>query len=825
MPKIIYNEGRVVGLSAYELYVKQHYAIDPNKEPATEREWLASTLALGTSMLLKVQPGDKDINNKFLNDSTKTEKTVSVVDYPLPSTSKLCAASTIIGSYFYGEGYVATNSHFATRITSYGELIKNDGDGSPNATSTEGSDVPTGVSTDWPKNMKNQMSGYLSIIDGVVIQPGKWSAAKNTLPQKDLVPNMAGVPTVRLQIKGKIETAFFVLLVGFTNRVVVSGESGIQSGSTNSPSPQDGDFIGPAVFPWGSKIIFTTPNAAINVFMKNKYQRKLPATASTSKIASGMSIIDMEDYEPRTGYSNGYLKPTENKANVPVDIDVEDFATWGNSASILTAYSRNNDYPSVLYGAKIDGTGTKEIYPLDVAAPGTVKMFESGATKEVMQKYESAYPGTTALRHNSDGTISIVHDNSIYMSSPKVSVAITKDPKNDKAPYIAETTVKPQNPNDPSITIKAISLQDKTRSMLNTSGSSGSVNIQLNSQGGDIGSNSVTYSGSFNWTDLLDMLANNKKANLSMTMDKVNLNEFTTTDITDVFAGVDYVDFAVNPMNTVDVTYTDSNGDTKTKTVYTWKHLKLAPLLTSIEDWPKNLAYDGYFQVLFKMYESDFSLTSRFDIVIQIYSKSELSLWNETDSQGNYLPCNPMSYILFRGDDTQIKEQIVDSTAQTSPNKDEAFNHPLFGEPSTSIGTSGTQSSAAIHSHTYTTEPSNNTAFAKLVSGVTILADSANFLWAPNVTLNGTTETVSTNTGLADRYHVNIIDRSFTYDKDAEFLSVRSYKNHNVKTLKLTKGNVAKREPSEFMHTADKYGHEKSSISFTISGTYVQSIK
>lgn len=791
MPKIIYNEGRVVGLSAYELYVKQHYSIDPNKEPATEREWLASTLALGTSMLLKVQPEDKDINKKSLNDSTKSEKTVSVVDYPLPSSSKLCAASTIIGSYFYGEGHVASNSHFATRIMSYGELIKNDIDGSPNATSTKGSDVPTGESTDWPKNMKNQMNGYLSIIDGVVIQPGTWSVAKNTPPQKDLVPNMAGVPTVRLQIKGKIETAFFVLLVGFTNRVVVTGESGIQSGSTNSPSPQDGDFIGPAVFPWGSKIIFTTPNAAINIFMKNKYQRKLPATASTSKIASGMSIIDMEDYNPKTGYNNGHLKPIENKVNdVPVNISVEDFATWGNSASILTAYSRNSNYPSVLYGTKINSTGPNKIYPLDVAAPGTVKMFESGATKEEMQEYESAYPGTTALRHNSDGTISIIHNNSIYRSSPKVSVA-TEQYNNH---YLAKTTVTPQN-SDNSTTIKAISLTDTRGQMLSTSGDSGSVNIQLKSQGESIGSNSVTYVGSFNWTNLLDMLAENKKANLSMTMNKVNLNKFETTDITDVFADVNYVDFAVKPVSNV-------------KGTWTWKHLKLAPLITGTTNPSR---YDGYFQVLLKMYESDFSLASKFDMVIQIYSNSELSLMSEQS--------NPMAYILFRGKDTRIAGEIANSDG-TSIVAD-TFDHPLFGTSSTSIGTSGNQSPAAIHSHTYNTKPSNNTAFDKLVSGITILADSANFLWAPNITLNGTSEIVSDKTGLVTKYHVNIIDRSFTYKEDATWLSVRSYTHEkNVTDLRLTAGDVSSKTPSVFRHSKGE-----SDISFIISGTYIQDVE
>ena len=54
MPRTIYNEGRVVGLSAYEAYVKQHLLEDPTSAPASEKEWLASSLAMGASMILKV---------------------------------------------------------------------------------------------------------------------------------------------------------------------------------------------------------------------------------------------------------------------------------------------------------------------------------------------------------------------------------------------------------------------------------------------------------------------------------------------------------------------------------------------------------------------------------------------------------------------------------------------------------------------------------------------------------------------------------------------------------------------------------------------------
>lgn len=37
MPRELYNEGRVVGLSAYEIYVKQHQAEDPSVPPEIGR--------------------------------------------------------------------------------------------------------------------------------------------------------------------------------------------------------------------------------------------------------------------------------------------------------------------------------------------------------------------------------------------------------------------------------------------------------------------------------------------------------------------------------------------------------------------------------------------------------------------------------------------------------------------------------------------------------------------------------------------------------------------------------------------------------------------
>lgn len=247
----IYNEGRVVGLSAYEQYVKQAIELDPNSDPASESEWLASSLAMGSSMLLKI--------------TTDSTDRVHFRDIPLPSNSRLCAANTIIASFFDGEGNFSGTSVWADRVTDYGQLISNTSSSSPS-----GSNVPTKTLTGLSDAAVSKLLNYIKIADGIVIQPGTWtntSSDKNP-PRKDLSPNLAAVPTVRLLFTGAITTEFNVILTGFTNRVVVKGTSGIDT-STDTRSPQDGDFLGPAAFPWSAKITFTTPTALSYYLQQN----------------------------------------------------------------------------------------------------------------------------------------------------------------------------------------------------------------------------------------------------------------------------------------------------------------------------------------------------------------------------------------------------------------------------------------------------------------------------------------------------------------------------------------------------------------------------
>lgn len=359
MAQEIYNEGRVVGLSAYEQYVKQAIELDPNSEPASEREWLASSLAMGSSMLLKI--------------TTFRDSGVHYRDIPLPPNSRLCAANTIIASFFDGDGNFSGNSEWADRVTDYGQLISNTSSSSPS-----GSNVPIKSLSGLSDTTVSKMLNYIKLADGIVIQPGTWTntdADKNP-PRKDLSPNLVEVPIVRLLFTGDITTEFNVLLTGFTNRVVVQGTSGIDT-STNTASPQDGDFLGPAAFPWSAKITFTTPSALTYYLQQNgikaaegEDEQKDGSSLPYDNVIVGEADSDgaktievRKQISPAKG--NVVIKPDNNEHQSEVSIDVK------NEIYALTPddAKRNTDYLIVNQRDEQSLTSIKVI-PSNMVKPG-----------------------------------------------------------------------------------------------------------------------------------------------------------------------------------------------------------------------------------------------------------------------------------------------------------------------------------------------------------------------------------------------------------------------------------------------------------------------
>lgn len=426
MPKEIWSEGRVVGYSAYEIYVKQHLSEDAVTPPASEREWLAASLAMGSSLLYK------------LPDVTQSDQYgYHYLTFELPSNSNLAAANTIVASYFDGEGYLEdpnSSSGWAVHVASYGSLLPNNSATSPSGV------APSEVipAADIPTVNRARLSDYMKIVDGVVINRGSWVTSDVQPPQKDFQPSFGSYrPYIRLRIKGKITNHPWILFTGFTIKAVLAGTVGSDT-SIDTTAPEDGDFLGPAAFPWASKIIFSVPNSYITQVLNSHYERSIESPTSqgslVDRLVEDSLVIDMQASKPETfynSYASYYSRFTNSATNPRYQYTVVDFATGGDppddGASVLTVYQKKDIYPPALYGTFVGSTGTQYLNPLDVVAPGTVKMFydQSVAT---LQDYQTTFPGTTSMNRTSDGTIQVLNDqgNTIAISDVRdVTVQIT----------------------------------------------------------------------------------------------------------------------------------------------------------------------------------------------------------------------------------------------------------------------------------------------------------------------------------------------------------------------------------------------------------------
>lgn len=248
MSRTLYNEGRVVGLSAYEIFVRHVLGADPTATVPTEQEWLASMLSDGSSMLLQI--GADAVEGSHY------------IEVELPASSTLWTANTIVGSFFLGEGAAASAATgWCTRVTDYGPLIQNDSSASPSADGT--TIPPTSTSVDISSTTRAQLVEYTKIMDGIVIQPGAWSANTTTPPQKGLTPDVSGSPKLRILLSDKIDTPFYVLFTGFTYKGILNN---VMDYTTFNTHPENGDFLGPVSFPWANKITFSVPSAVLADF-------------------------------------------------------------------------------------------------------------------------------------------------------------------------------------------------------------------------------------------------------------------------------------------------------------------------------------------------------------------------------------------------------------------------------------------------------------------------------------------------------------------------------------------------------------------------------
>lgn len=471
MPKVIMNEGRVVGLSAYDIYLKQHYATNPDLQPATERQWLASTLAMGASMLFRYGPD--------------TDDTLHHVDIQLPADTRLCAANTIVATLFTGKGVYEGNSNWATRVSDYGPLISNTAEDSPDGKVATTGDIPVQDFSAWKESAVKSLEGYIRIVDGLVIQPGTWDESTNKPPEKDFQPNLSQYPRIRLLINGAIESEVEILLTGFTARSVISGMS-MTEGSTGTEYPDypsDGEFLGPVEYPWANKIVFSVPSSAMNVLVADKYTRKIPSNGPEIKV-DDTSTIDMRSTDPGTYYAT-------NHSDARVDMEVIDSTTLGQGQSVITIYQRSELYPPALFGTYVSDVGGNWLNPLDVVAPGTIKVFPNGS-KEDLTDYETTFPGTHGIAKNDDGTLGALDENGNLVSIADVSTELLDYENLNSSSYASKVVIKTGNK-----TAVALSMQTAsgTPYPLNNPPTAGHL---------------TTKNDNIYWTALLEALVNDK---------------------------------------------------------------------------------------------------------------------------------------------------------------------------------------------------------------------------------------------------------------------------------------------------------------------------
>jgi hypothetical protein len=486
MPRQIWNEGRVQGYSAYEIYLKQALSDDPDLQPATEREWLASSIACGSSMVVKIP---------------KTSNYTGYLDISLPENSKLCAANVIFANLFLGDCEYDVNSYFAKRVINYGFCISNTLNFHPD---TNGTQIPT---TDDDISLESVLSyseAYNKIIDGVVIQPGKWKETGDEAGQyMDLSPDMSKSPFIRIFYSGKIESTIQIMLTGFTIRSVISGVCGLD-GSYNATSPQDGTFLGPAQFPWAAKIIFSQSTAtSISLNMSN-YIRKIKGEKAVSKLR-GKSLVDMETCDPSIFYSS-------KQPDAKIDFDSCNLDSPDGKGNILTIHSKSEKYSPAIYATRYDPDKEKSLSPFNVVGKGAVQMFDDSTSDADMKGYEKTYPGTFALRRKDDGSVETLNENNDVIPVARIDhkeLSYTNLVTDDKKAKGVVTSVG----NKKSL---SVSLSGNDTDSQLTIGDDGTSNVSIGSTSFNKGAMDKLSPSSSNITPayILEAIANNKSIDI-----------------------------------------------------------------------------------------------------------------------------------------------------------------------------------------------------------------------------------------------------------------------------------------------------------------------
>lgn len=336
MPKEVYNVGRSVGMSAWEVYVRQSLLLNPDIEPLSEREWLSETIGAGTSMLLKI--------------SAHKDEGVHYQDIELPAKSLLCAPNTIIGSFFFGSAEVDSKG-WGTKVTDYGMGIINTPLSNPGNGNKIAHNLPIQPLQKVPEITQKRMMQYIKIQDAIFLQDGVWSDSGTSNPAKTFIPDLTKPSMIRIIFDDKITEDFYILLTGFATRAIIKGEVGYDMGSVLPDNAADagmyrvenGDFLGPELYPWANKVVWTYPSILTKLLRDG--------TSSSSK---NLGITQDSD-STRTNI-------TLSEIEAGLGIQVNDPSTMDSRSKKITISSRiatDNNYLKVVQQTKEQTTSAE----------------------------------------------------------------------------------------------------------------------------------------------------------------------------------------------------------------------------------------------------------------------------------------------------------------------------------------------------------------------------------------------------------------------------------------------------------------------------------
>lgn len=274
----IYNEGRVLGYSNFDLYVRQLLSTNPKTKVLTERQWLSASLSANSSMILRVPAGTQP----------------GYHDYVLPEGSDLCGCSIIYGSVFEGDVTLDETSTWAMRVDDYGRLISNTYQLHPESPG-EPENVPAKPDPiSLTPEYKNRCRNYLKISGALMFQPGEWTdniyyeplmtesnepvwteddeeilaPMNDQIAVKSIEPDLSKQGFIRLAVNEEITADTYILFNGFSYKTLAAGEVGFSQLFTKG-LPEDGDFLGPATYPWGCKIVLAMSTDVMRVALED----------------------------------------------------------------------------------------------------------------------------------------------------------------------------------------------------------------------------------------------------------------------------------------------------------------------------------------------------------------------------------------------------------------------------------------------------------------------------------------------------------------------------------------------------------------------------